>query len=85
VVNAVLAPARDATQLPSFLRDRHFDVIAKGAKSALMLMAKKPWTDRDLSLKYANDFSIAIGQEAVRNDMGRTRMPIRTATVHGMK
>lgn len=85
VVEAWLCPSQDATALPGLLLSRYPDVIAKGAKSALMLMGKKPWTDRELGVAYAAEFTSAISSIAMRIAKGGARMPLRTKVVHGIK
>lgn len=85
-VEAVFLPTEQAIRLPDFLLNRHHVIaIAKGAKSRLMYMGKKPWTDRDLAQKYERDVDSLIGVESLRVGQGKTRLPARVAVCHGVK
>jgi len=85
VIESIMATAPDATQVPNFLVTRHHDTIAAGVKANLMAMGKKPWTDRDMSQKYAADYEGGVSKAAWRQALGRTRMPARTTVCHKVR
>lgn len=76
-----LKPARAATQLPSFLLERWIDVIAAGAKSRLMRMSKKPWTNLTMAAAYEADFQREISAAHITAARNRQRTPLRTTYV----
>lgn len=76
VVTLAVKPTFAATTLPDFLKTEHMESIRKGVLSRLMIMAKKPWTDRELAMKYQTDFNSAKAFAAYNAQVGNTKQRI---------
>jgi hypothetical protein len=74
-------PSRDATALPDEIADRYMNEIASGAKSILMLMKDKAWSDLDMAGVHRGLFEDAINQTNLRDAKGSARKPIRVKPV----
>lgn len=70
-------PIEDATVLPDELFDRYRDDIASGAKSRLMLMKDKPWTDIPQAGIYKTLFDEAIAKSNTRDAKGAAGKRLR--------
>ncbi|MFA6039892.1 MAG: hypothetical protein WC733_00130 [Methylophilus sp.] len=71
-------PSRDAITLPDELVDRYMDEIASGAKSRLMIMKDKSWTDLQMAGLHKSMFEDAINKTNIRDAKGSARKPLRT-------
>lgn len=72
-----LKPNASATRLPEFLKSQYSDTMRHGVLSRLMLMAKKPWTDRDLASVYAGRWQAELNFAAYQVQVGNTRAALR--------
>ncbi len=77
-VRTSLQPASTARRLPDFLQTRYVDAIRNGTLSRLMVMAKKPWTDRELAAFYASQWRLQKAFAANQAADGNTSAPLRT-------
>lgn len=77
VVEAALKPTEDCTTIPAFLFTQYSEPLRHGTLSRLMLMAKKPWTDRELATEYGNRYQAALNFAAYQAQVGNTRRPLR--------
>lgn len=75
-------PIEDATVLPDLLFSRYRYEIAHGAKSILMLMKDKPWTDIQQAGIYQTLFNDAIAESNVRDAKGASGKRLRTVAHH---
>lgn len=77
VVEAALKPTADAATLPDFLLTQHSEAIRYGTLSRLMMMSKKPWTDRPLAAEYSQRWHSELNFAAYQAQVGNTRQPLR--------
>lgn len=77
-VEAALKPTAAAATLPDFLLTQCSEALRYGTLSRLMLMAKKPWTDRPLATEYGQRWNAALNFAAYQAQVGNTRRPLRT-------
>jgi len=80
-----LKPSRASDKLPSFLLERWIDAVAAGAKSRLMRMQKKAWTNPELAGVNESTFRDQVATAGMVAAKNRTRMPMRTRYVHGIE
>lgn len=78
VVSVKLRPTDTATALPDELARRYKEKIAHGAKSILMMMAKKPWTDLQMAAFNEAKFQEAIDKAITRYSKGGAGKRLRT-------
>lgn len=76
-VTAALKPKFTATQLPDFLLKERLEAIRAGTLSRLMVMGKKPWTDRDMAMVHASEYSRHCNLAATHAQQGNTRTLLR--------
>jgi len=79
-VTMILAPLRNATSIPAFLRDQHLEVLEAGAKYRLTRMSNRPWFDPQWT-DFRAQFESLIGTYSIRADKDGTRRPLRTAPI----
>lgn len=79
VVQAALAPTKDAATVPDFLLGQYSDGIRYGTLSRLMVMAKKPWQDRLLAGVYRAEWNRALSRAAYQGHVGNTSRPLRVS------
>lgn len=77
VVRACFMPKPTATLLPDFLGQRFMGVIADGAKSRLMLMSGKPWTNEKLGIDLRNKFADGVTEARINETHDRVQGSIR--------
>lgn len=65
VVEASFVPLQNSQTFDSELLERYSDCIANGAKSALMRMPKKPWTDKESAADYEGRYVTAIDEARI--------------------
>lgn len=82
---AALKPTRASTTFPTLLYERYIETIAHGAKARLMLIPKKPYTDKELGTYHQNMFNGLIGEARIRVARSNSRAPLRTHTVFGLR
>lgn len=75
--SAVLTPTTTATALPDFLLGQYSEAMRHGTLARLMLMPKKPWTDRVLAGVYEGLWQEALNFAAYQAQVGNTRRPLR--------
>lgn len=78
LVVGAMKPQVNATQLPDILLTVHAEAIRAGTLARLMRMGSKPWTDRDLSSYYENQYQQKLQLAATNAQHGNTRGPLRT-------
>lgn len=59
-VRAAFAPLTSATTVPDFIGQQYMDVISSGAKSRLMLMPEKPWSNPTMGAYYKQQFADGV-------------------------
>lgn len=84
-IQAALKPTRAATTFPDWIYERYIETIAHGAKARIMLIPKKPYSDKELGAWHQERFNSLIGEARVRTARGNTRGPLRTHTVFGLR
>lgn len=80
VMDVALTPSRSSVGIDSAITDRYLDGIVSGAKSRLMLMPKKPWSDLALASYHKGEFGSAVDTAMIDVARGFGRAPIRTRT-----
>lgn len=76
-VVGAMKPSFKATVLPDFLLSQYSEALRFGTLSRLMVMAKKPWTDRALATAYMGEWHKALNFAAYQSQAGNTRAPLR--------
>lgn len=76
-IKAALKPTAAADTLPDFLKSQHSEAIRYGVLARLMVMGKKPWSDRELAVTYDGRWRTAINFAAYQATVGNTREPLR--------
>lgn len=84
-INAALKPTRASTTFPAWIWERYVETIAHGAKAKLMLVPKKPYSDKETGAYHMGMFEGGIGDARVAAARGRTRAPLRTHVVFGLR
>lgn len=77
VLTGALTPSATTTVIPDFIKAQYSDAIRFGVLSRLLAMGKKPWTDRDLAVNYAQKWNSAMNFAAMQANTGSTRAPLR--------
>jgi hypothetical protein len=77
LVTGAVKPTLKAETLPDLLQSQFSEAMRVGVLARLMAMMKKPWTDRELSAKYASDWNAAVNFAAYQVQTGFTRAPLR--------
>lgn len=80
VLTGAMKPTLIATTLPDFLLSQYSDAMRFGTLSRLMVMAKKPWTDRALATAYLGEWNKALNFAAYQVQVGNTRQQLRVKT-----
>lgn len=55
-----LKPSRTATGMEKWVLDKHFEVLAHGAKYKLCAMHKKPWSSADQAAYHKREFDLGV-------------------------
>lgn len=76
-LTVALKPTRDSPRGPDFLFNDYYEGIAAGAKSRLMLMKDKPWTDAQQGAAYMAFFNEKVDEAALRREKAWGRATIR--------
>lgn len=74
----ILAPSRDAMQLPDFLLEHHSLLVAKGAASYLLIQPKTDFENPSLGSALGQDFTTTLAPIVVKALKGQTGAPLRT-------
>lgn len=74
---AVLKPLRTATGVEDWIFEDWVDVIAAGAKSMLMAMKQKPWTDPARSAELRVEYYAGCDRAKIKVNQSGTRGPLR--------
>jgi hypothetical protein len=77
VLVGALSPSAAATTIPDFIKGQYSEAIRYGVLSRLMVMGKKPWTDRPQGEKYEGKWNIECSFAATQGQRGNTRAPLR--------
>lgn len=77
LVEGALKPTATAATLPDFLKSQYSDAMRYGTLARLMVMAKKPWTDRALATAYLGEWHKALNFAAYQVQVGHTRERLR--------
>lgn len=84
-IEAALKPSQQATAFPDWIAERYEDAISCGVKAKLMLVPKKPYSDKEMGAYYEGQFNGMIGEARIRTARANTRAPLRTHTVFGLR
>ena len=84
-INAALRPTRASTTFPDFIYQRYVETIAHGAKSRLMLIPTKPYSNPKLGEWHRDQFNGGISEAMIRAARGSSRAALRTHTVYGLR
>lgn len=76
-VEGALKPTATAAALPDFLRSQYSEAMRYGTLFRLKVMAKKPWTDRDLASAYLLEWNKALNFAAYQVQVGQARERLR--------
>lgn len=79
VMNCVLMPSRVSPGIDSSVTDRYLDGIVHGAKSRLMAIPKKPWTDGAIAAYHKREFNTVCGTASADASHGFGRASVRVA------
>lgn len=77
VVVGAMCPTERAASLPDFLKGQYSDTLRYGTLARLMVMNKKPWTDRALATAYLGEWNKALNFAAYQVQVGNTRRHLR--------
>jgi hypothetical protein len=84
-INAALKPTRASTSFPTWIYERYVEAIAHGAKSKVMSIPKKPYSNLDMAVHHGEMFNGMVGEARIRAARGTSRGPLRTHTVFGLR
>lgn len=84
-INAALKPTRASTTFPTALFERYIETIAHGAKGKLMMIPTKPYSNKELGAYHEGMFNGLIGEARIQMARGKTRAPLRSHTVFGLR
>lgn len=84
-VEAILKPKSDATAIDDWVYETYREGLAAGAKSKLMAMAGKPWSNPDLVSYNRDIFTNSINTATLSANRGHGRAPKRTRSVFGLR
>lgn len=76
-VVGAMKPTVSATTLPDFLLSQYSAALRYGTLARLMVMGKKPWTDRVLATAYMEEWHKALNFAAYQVQVGNTRERLR--------
>jgi hypothetical protein len=82
---AALKPSRTSTNFPEWIFERYIETIADGALWRLMIVPKKPYSDKDLAAFHKGKFDGLVGEARARTARGTTRGPLRSHTVFRLR
>ncbi len=69
-----LKPDRANPKVPLFVLDDWINEIASGAKSKLMLMPSKKWSNPDLAIHYGKLFDVAVSEAVASGNKGHSNI-----------
>lgn len=75
LVEVVLMPSVSSAQGPEFLLAKYGNTIAQGAKSRLMLMPDRPWTDAGGGAFFAKEFGDGVAGATINVEQGGADAP----------
>ena len=84
-INAALKPTRASTTFPTVIYEDYIETIAHGAKARIMLIPKKPYSDKETGKYHELEFNGLVGEARLIAAKGSTRGPLRTHTVFGLR
>lgn len=76
-IQGTLKPTAAATTYPDFLKSQYSEAIRFGTLARLMVMGKKPWTDRELAVAYARQYMEQLNFAGYQAQVGNTRERLR--------
>ncbi len=76
-LTGVLSPTAATSVIPDFIKAQYSDAIRFGVLSRMMVMGKKPWTDRELAVNYMTRWTSEKSFATVKAQTGTTRAPLR--------
>lgn len=77
-----LKPSRAASAVDELIFEEFGQLIAIGAKSRLMVMPDRPWSNANSGMFYRQQFELGIAQAAMRAEKGHSRAPLRTRATY---
>lgn len=86
-MNVAVKPKANSTSVDSKLWDHQYHrlAIASGAMAYCMAANGFPWSDKDGAEKRRGEFESQMGSTSALVAKGRTRNPLRSSTVHGVR
>lgn len=72
-----MKPTQNAARLPDFLKSQYSQAMRYGTLARLMVMGKKPWTDRVLATAYMGLWHQELNFAAYQAQVGNTRERLR--------
>lgn len=81
IPEVALAPTQTALTIDARLFEKHREAIAIGARSLLMLMPKKPYTDGPLGMALDGQFRAMAGSAQIRTSSSRGHKRLRTRII----
>lgn len=82
---AALKPSRSSTVFPTWIFERHIDAVAHGAKAKVMSIPKKPYSDPQMGVYHMGMFDGLVADARIQAARSRSRGPLRTHTVYGLR
>lgn len=64
-ISLAVCPSDTACELPAVFYDDHLDLLLTGAKSRILRMDNKPWTNLQLAMAYDKAFNAALPSAAI--------------------
>lgn len=86
LLRLLCVPKREATQIPEWLMERHWEALACGARSRLMKMPDKAWTDREQAqLEYSifHDRMVTGMHDRMTSHTGSSQTMMPNAPLNG--
>lgn len=84
-IEVALKPTRASTTFPTWVYERYIETIAHGAKHKIMMIPKKPYSDKETAKYHLEMFNGLVGEAGIRAARGTTRAALRTHTVYGLR
>lgn len=81
VIEASAKPSRASIGVEKWIHETYLDDIASGAKSRLMAMPKKPWSNGNLADYHRKMFELAAASASILSSKGFNRAPLRSTPV----
>ena len=84
VLTVTLRPKRTATVVDEIIYEEYLEAIVDGAKSKLLMMAGKPWTDLPAATVAKAAYETAISNATLGAQKEFSRTPLRTKAIYSL-